>query len=230
MARKKPSIIGAIRARQREGRERRRHVDKFPTKLPGAERVLELVESGELRWYALLIVPQKEAAAQEMLARKGITSYCPMDFKWRKANKFAVDQTLFSFPLMPGWLFIGMPHEAQPWHDVVSLAMVRAVVAHDGWPVQIPQSAMLRMVTRFRNGVVRADEVEDLRPKRRLQAGDTVKMLEGPMRSFTAKVVEMNGGVARVMFSLFGMSKPVDVSSEAVEYVAPEPKELEPAA
>jgi len=54
MARKKPSITGSIRARQREGRERRRHVDKFPTKLPGAGRILDLVQSGELRWYALL--------------------------------------------------------------------------------------------------------------------------------------------------------------------------------
>lgn len=230
MVRKKPSITGAIRARQREGRGRRRHVDKFPTKLPGSARILEVVEAEDLRWYALLIVPQKEAVAQEMLARKGIMTYCPMGFKWRKANKFAIDQDLFSHPLMPGWVFAGMPHECPPWHEVVSLALVRAVVGHNGCPIEIPKEAMLRMVGQYRNGVVRADEVEDLRPKRKLRAGDTVKMLEGPMRSFTAKVVEMNGGVARVMFALFGMSKPVEVPVEAVEYVPPNPRELEPAA
>lgn len=230
MARKQPSIIGAIRARQREGRERRRHVDKFPTKLPGAARILEIVEAEELRWYALLIVPQKEAAAQEMLARKGITTYCPMGFKWRKANKFSADQDLYSHPLMPGWVFAGMPRDCPPWHDVVSLALVRAVVGFDGYPIEIPKAAMSTMVGKYRNGVVRADEVDDLRPKRKLRAGDTVKMLEGPMRSFTAKVVEMNGSVARVMFSLFGMSKPVEVAAEAVEYVEPAPQEFEPAA
>lgn len=220
MARKKPSITGSIRARQREGRERRRHVDKFPTKLPGAGRILDLVQSGELRWYALLIVPQKEAAAQEMLARKGITSYCPMDFKWRKANKFAVDQDLFSYPLMPGWVFVGMPHYDQPWHDVVSLQLVRSVVCHFARPVEIPQAAMASMVAKFRNGVVRADEAEDMRAKKTIKPGDTVKMMEGPMRSFTAKVVEIDGSVARVMFSLFGVSKPVEVSTEALQPAA----------
>lgn len=220
MARKRDDILERIRSRQQRSRESRQRIVRYPTELPRAERVLELIDDASIKWYALLIVPQRESAAQEILARKGIISYCPMDFRWRKRNKFAVDKELFSFPMMPGWVFVGMTKGKEPWHAVFTLRLVRAVIGHDGRPLAIPSDAMTSMVAKFRNGVVRPEEEKFMRTNKEFKVDDMVRITQGPLRSFEAKVVEIDGAVAKVMFSMFGVSKPVEVSTETLEPAA----------
>jgi len=220
MAPKRDDILQRIRARQKASREKRRQIVRYPTELPKAERILDLIDDPEINWYAILVSPQKEAAVQEILARKGILTYCPMDFRWRKRNKFAIDKDLLSFPMMPGWVFIGMNADAEPWYHVYRLSLVRSVVGYEGCPFAIPTKAMTDMVRKFRNGVVRPEEERFMRSNKEFKAGDIVRITGGPLRSFEARVIEIEGPVARVMFELFGISKPVPVSTELLEPAA----------
>lgn len=221
MARKRNEIIQRIRARQQAAREKRHRVVRYPTGLASVERILPLVgkDSG-INWYALLVASQKEFAAQEVLARKGFITYCPTERRWRKVSRFVQDKEAKSYPLVPGYVFVGLPAGNEPWHQVLGMNMVRGCVGHDGRPFPMPFKSMESMVRRFRNGFQRPDEERFMRTYREFKRGDLVRLAAGPFAGIEAKVIEIDGPMSRILMEILGVQRPVLVETEALEPAA----------
>jgi len=207
-----------VRKAQRERREKRRRVVRYPTKLATIEHILQVV--GDLDWYAVLVSPQKEFAFQEIMARTGIITYCPTDVRWRRVSRYVKEKERISFPLVPGYVFVGIAPSGGPWHQIFRTNLVRGVIGLDGEPFPIPRKAMERMVRRYRNGFVRPDEEKFMRTYKEFKVGDTVRVMDGPLRSFEVPVVEISGPNAKVMFELFGAKHVIEIHAEMLEPAA----------
>ncbi|MFG1461761.1 transcription termination/antitermination NusG family protein [Xanthobacter sp. DSM 24535] len=207
-----------VKAAQRERREKRRRVLRFPTEQPTARRLLELVEG--LEWYALRVAPQKEFAVQEILLRKGVTTYCPSDRRWRKVSRYVREKELQSFPLVPGYVFAGFPPGAGRWFELFAIPIVLGCVGIDGVPARIRATAMERMIKVYRNGLSRPDGEKFMRTHAEFKTGDRVRIAEGPFTDHVVPVIEIHGKMARILMDLFGVMREMDIPSEILEPAA----------
>lgn len=162
-------------------------------------RVGTLVES--LDWYALTVPPQKEFAAQEIMKRRGFTTFCPFESLWRRKSKYTSEKELRHFPLMPRYLFVGFDDQPS-WFEVFRIPLIVSVVGLEGEPAQIGN--MPRFVSNFRNGLRRPDAERHMKTHREYKIGDTVLVVEGPLADRLVKVEDIANGHAFFKMEMFG--------------------------
>ena len=219
MARRKPhEIEQRVLAAQRERREKRHHVKKFPTEQLSAGRLLELV--GDLHWYAIRVAPQKEFAAQEILSRKGIATYCPSDRRWRKVSRYVREKELRDYPLVPGYVFVGFVPDVPLWFDLFSIPIILGCVGINGEPRQIGSKPMTKMLRKFRNGLTRPDEEKFMETYKEFKTGQKVRVVKGPFEGVEVPVVDIVGRHARVLIELFGIQKEIEIPANILEPAA----------
>jgi hypothetical protein len=84
-------------------------------------RVGQLAEN--LNWYGLTGPPQKEFAAQEIMTRRGYTTFCPFESLWRKKSRYTNEKDLRHFPLMPRYLFVGLG-SSPSWYYIFRVPLI----------------------------------------------------------------------------------------------------------
>lgn len=206
-------VVNAQRAR----REARHHIVRYPTAQPPVTRLLESVNA--LQWYALRVSPQKEFAAQEILTRKGITTYCPSDRRWRKVSRYVRAKELRDFPLVPGYIFAGFRPGTQLWFDLFSINIIIGCVGINGEPRRIPGEAMSRMIRIYRNGLTRPDEEHPM-PAHEFSVGQSVRVVNGPFEGMQVPVVSVSGANARVLMDMFNSTFEVEMPAYILEPAA----------
>jgi len=155
----------------------------------------------ELTWYALCVPPQKEFAAQEILTRRGIASFCPFESVWRQKSRYTREKELRHYPVMPRYVFAGF--EAEPsWFHIFSIPLIRAVVGFNNEPAKIHD--MGKFIGRFRNGLKRAEQEKFMRTHREYQAGDLVTIVEGALSGRSVVVENIARGHAFFRMEMFG--------------------------
>lgn len=165
-------------------------------------RVAPLVQS--LDWYALTVPPQKEFAAQEIMKRRGFTSFCPFESLWRKRSRYTKEKELRHFPLMPRYLFIGFASEPT-WYEIFQIPLIVSVVGLEGKPAKL--SNMARFVSNFRNGLRRPDAERHMQTHREYTIGETVLVLDGPLAERMVKVEDISAGHAFFKLEMFGTER-----------------------
>ncbi|GHE70097.1 hypothetical protein GCM10019059_32390 [Camelimonas fluminis] len=193
---------------QQARRNARHHVVRYPTAQPTANRLLESVKG--LQWYALRVAPQKEFAAQEILSRKGVTTYCPSDRRWRRPNRYVRAKELRDFPLVPGYVFAGFPPGTPLWFDLFSINIIVGCVGINGEPRQVRGDAMERMISKFRNGLTRPDAEQFMQTHAEFEVGQTVVISTGPFDGMEVPVVGIVGPNAKVLIQLFNSTMEVE--------------------
>lgn len=162
-------------------------------------RVGTIVEG--LDWYALTVPPQKEFAAQEIMKRRGFTTFCPFESLWRRKSKYTNEKELRHFPLMPRYLFVGFDDHPS-WFDVFQIPLIVSVVGLEGVPAKLGN--MQRFVSNFRNGLRRPDAERHMKTHREYKVGDTVLVVEGPLADRLVKVEDISHGHAFFKMEMFG--------------------------
>lgn len=207
----KPEIY---RARPRE----RGVIVRCPTKPVRAELLLEY--AADLDWYVIRVAPQKEFVVQEVLARKGVVTYCPSDSRWRRKTRFQKTKELIPYPLMPSYVFAGFIPGVPAWFDLFTIGPVLGCVGVHGEPKRVQSEGMKKLIGSYRNGLVRPDEEQFMKTWREYKEGDKVRISSGPFEGIVVPVVEVKGPNAKILLQLFG-----------VDHVTPiETWKLEPAA
>lgn len=165
-------------------------------------RVGSLVD--KLDWYALTVPPQKEFAAQEIMRRRGFTTFCPFESLWRRKSRFTKEKELRHYPLMPRYLFVGF--DGMPsWYDVFRVPLIVSVVGLEGKPAKLAN--MYRFISNFRNGLRRPDAERHMQTHREYKIGDTALVVEGPLAERLVKVEEITGGHAFFKLEMFGTER-----------------------
>lgn len=175
-------------------------------------RLPDLVEN--LDWYALLVPPQKEFAAQDVLKRLGIVSFCPFESLWRHKNKYSKEKELRHFPIMPRYVFAGFS-DAPPWYSLFQLPIIASVVGLSGNPATI--HGMPDLIRRFRNGLKRPDHEKHMRTHREYAAGDLAVIVDSAMSGRVVHVTSIENGHAFFTLEMFGAQMTLSLPTEKLE-------------
>jgi transcriptional antiterminator NusG len=115
----------------------------------------------------------------------------------------------------PGYILIEMRMEEQSWQLVRSTPRVsRFVGISSDCPTPINKQEAEKILLSIKNGASSLP-----RPSKTFQAGQVVRVLEGPFTDFTGVVEDVNYDKARlhIAVSIFGRATPVELEFSQVE-------------
>jgi transcription antitermination factor NusG len=182
------------------------------------KRVAQSLErAADLCWFALVVPPQKEFLAQEMLHDRGLATFVPAERKWRRRNKYAKVKELIAYALAPRYVFVGFKPGESLWFELFNLHYVSGIVGLHGKPKEIPRDAMISLIERYSNGLNAPDVQRYMRTRREFTVGQTVEVTAGPFEGRKVKVQEISRARARVIVELFSYPQEVEVPVDILE-------------
>ena len=114
--------------------------------------------------------------------------------------------------LYPGYVFVKMVYSDDTWHVIRNIRGVSGFVGASGNdPLPLTDEEVYQMGVEKREIVVN------------YAVGDTVRILDGPLSSFTGVVenIEVDKNQVSVVVSMFGRETPVEFELDQVEVVTP---------
>jgi len=172
-----------------------------------------MTKAGIERWYAVCCKPRQEAVAEENLLRQGFQVYLPrIRIRQRRRGQW-IDAVEVLFPR---YIFIRVDTLKRSTATVRSTRGAVGLVRFGGQPAVVPDAVMdaLREREDAASGMH-----EDKRPL--FNAGDMVKLVEGPLAGMEAIFTEQDGDKrVIVLLELLGKANKVTVSRDWVERAA----------
>jgi transcriptional antiterminator NusG len=173
-------------------------------------------------WFLVYTEPARERHVARWLEWAGIRAYVPAHPpEWTTRRGVRRERQLVAFPR---YLFVEITGDAQ-FSAIKGAAGVAGFVPENA-PYPIPAEIVHRLIERQRAGFV-------MLPKERpLEAGEQVRVKEGPFASFNGLVEELHSRVvpvgedgkqtakvslAKVLVDLFGRATPVELRVDQVE-------------
>lgn len=107
----------------------------------------------------------------------------------------------------PGYILIRMKLDDETWHIVNNTAKVSGFLGGREKPTPIPDGEADQIIKRMEAGKHKPQ------PKYFFEAGDEIRIMDGPFKNFNGTVDEVNPekGKIRVLVSIFGRSTPVEL-------------------
>ena len=129
-------------------------------------------------WYLIQFKPNSHHLAERNLHRQGFETFLPMQkITRRKASRFVSDLK----PLFPGYMFVSVNSDLEPWRAINSTIGVSKLVNFEGKPKPLH----LQLIPGL---MLRCDASGTLLPPKSLSEGDNVEMLTGPFANFFATI------------------------------------------
>ena len=113
--------------------------------------------------------------------------------------------------LYPGYVFVKMVYSDDTWHVIRNVRGVSGFVGTSGNdPIPLTEDEVYDMGVEKREIVVS------------YEVGDTVRILDGPLSSFTGTVesIEIEKNAVSVIVSMFGRETPVEFELDQVEVIS----------
>ncbi len=113
--------------------------------------------------------------------------------------------------LYPGYVFVKMVYSDDTWHVIRNVRGVAGFVGTSGSdPIPLTEEEVYQMGVEKREIVVN------------YTVGDTVRILDGPLSSFTGVVenIEVDQNSVSVIVSMFGRETPVEFELDQVEVIS----------
>lgn len=128
----------------------------------------------------------------------------------RKGQKVSAERKFF-----PGYVLVKMQMNDDSWHLVKSIPKVTGFLGGRGIPQPISDAEVQRIFKQIEEGV------QDPKHAMTFEAGESVKIIDGPFESFVGVVEEVDNEKSRlkVAVTIFGRSTPVDLEFSQVEAV-----------
>jgi transcription antitermination factor NusG len=133
-------------------------------------------------WYAIRTLPHHERTASLMLANKGVTQFYPV---YRARARWSDRMKTLDRALFPGYLFA---HFAYPQRlHILNTPSVLAIVSYGRHETPIPDSDIEAVRRMIASGL-------PLLPIPRLEPGQPVRILEGPLAGLLGTLVRAKSG------------------------------------
>jgi transcriptional antiterminator NusG len=113
----------------------------------------------------------------------------------------------------PGYMLVNMALNDETWHVVKSTPKVTGFVGDARNPSPISENEVRDITQQMAEGAARP------KPKVQFEAGESVKVIDGPFQDFNGVVedVKADKGKLRVLISIFGRATPVELDFVQVE-------------
>jgi transcription termination/antitermination protein NusG len=107
----------------------------------------------------------------------------------------------------PGYILLNMELNEATWHTVRGTPKVSGFVGNDLNPESLSDDDAMKIIGRIKDGALKP------KPKVSFEAGDQVRVIDGPFSNFQGIVDEVfpDKGRVRVMVSIFGRETPVEL-------------------
>lgn len=171
-------------------------------------------------WYTVKVQPEREEKIRNLLLEqiktKGLGEQIreiliPKESvqEIRAGKKRIVEQKTY-----PGYLFVEMDFTDEAWYVITETTGISGFVsANPREPVPLPDEEINRILKSM------DDQKEKPKPKIEFEAGQKVRIKEGPFENFEGNVEEVHPekGVVKVNVHIFGRSTPVELEFYQVE-------------
>lgn len=113
----------------------------------------------------------------------------------------------------PGYILVEMELNDETWHIVRATPKVTGFVGGATQPAPISEEEVREITDQMAEGAIRP------KPKVLFEAGESVKVIDGPFQDFNGVVEEVkpDKGKLRVLISIFGRATPVELDFVQVE-------------
>jgi len=165
----------------------------------------------EKKWYAVYTKPNWEKKISELLNKKKLENYCPLNKvvrKWSDRRKIVME------PLFKSYVFVRVAAE-----DIVNVKSTYGVLNTVNWlnKPAIIRDYEIEVIKRF------LGEFENVRlEKIDLNVDDTVRSINGPLIYNEGKIVEIKNAFVKVKLSSLGYNLVVEMNKCNIEKVYPE--------
>lgn len=107
----------------------------------------------------------------------------------------------------PGYILLNVDLNDETWHTVRGTPKVTGFVGNDLHPEPLSDEDAMKIIGRIKDGALKP------KPKVSFEAGDSVRVIDGPFSNFQGVVDEVfpDKGRVRVMVSIFGRETPVEL-------------------
>lgn len=175
----------------------------------------DLYTPGDPRWHALIAIPQKEQAAEAMLARHGVYSFHPVTTRTtRVRGKRRTVQSRY----LPGYVFARFPGPVI-WHRLMASPLVADAVRHSsGWPAVLAPQDLERL---HAMRAIDEAEAERQRQAKIIRRGDRVRILSGAFEGEEVEVLALDNGAVHVRMCILNTELPVQIVFSGVEKIQP---------
>jgi len=161
-----------------------------------------------LRWYAVYTRPRWEKKVAELLTRKKIENYCPLNkvlHQWSDRKKIVLE------PLFTSYVFVLISSEEQ-----LAVRQTEGVINFVYWLKRpaIIRDGEIEIIKKFLNEHmnVRLEKIE-------VNTNDIVKIISGPLMSREGKVIEIMNRTVKVLLPSLGYSLIAQVDKVNIEKV-----------
>jgi len=115
--------------------------------------------------------------------------------------------------IFPGYLLVQMELNEETWHIVKETPKITGFAGDSTKPVPLSEKEVEEIVSQMKDGASKA------KPKISFNAGDSVRVIDGPFVNFigTIEEVKPDKRKLKVLVSIFGRSTPVELDFIQVE-------------
>ena len=129
-------------------------------------------------WYLIQFKRNSYKLAERNLNNQGFKTFLPVqDITSRGKSKFLTAIR----PLFPGYMFVKIELDTEPWHKINSTPGVSRLICQEGLPKRVPQDIVSGLMAR-------CDDLGKLLAPTPLERGDPVAVLTGALTKFVATV------------------------------------------
>lgn len=172
--------------------------------------------NNELKWYAVYTRPRWEKKVADLLERKGVEHYCPLNKvqrQWSDRKKLVLE------PLFTSYVFIRVSEA-----DHLRVKQTDGVINLVYWlgkPAVI-KDAEIAAIRRFLN------DYHNVQLERAtVNVSDTVRIVQGPLLSMEGSVVEVMTHTVKVLLPSLGFTMTAQVQRSHIEKIfAPQENEV----
>ncbi len=178
----------------------------------------ELTDSNHFKWYTIKTKTNCEFKAREAIKRLAKDHHLEAQLKdilipekevieVIKGKKVTKPRKLY-----PGYVFIQMHLTDHLWHLIKSASNVVNFVGKQGAPTEVPIQQIETITHQIK------EDAAHPQAKISFTAGEHVKVIDGPFKSFNGVVEEVNQekGRVKVSVSIFGRPTPVELDFSQV--------------
>ena len=164
-----------------------------------------------VEWFVLYCQPKAEAQVAKALARHGIDAYIPASrIERRIRRRFDPRPRVVTTtrPAFPRYVFAGVPPSS--WFDAKRIPGAIAVVGFDGVPLRVPDRTIADILVAQDMGLFDVGPNETMTV--RLEIGQTVRIVSGPLEGYMAEVEAIPKKRGPVLVAVNGISvhTPID--------------------
>ncbi len=128
-------------------------------------------------WYLIQFKNNFHKVAQQNLKRQAFKTFLPLqNFTSKNGTKFLTRVK----PLFPGYMFVSIELDQEPWHKINNTRGVSKIICQNGIPKRIPSEIIIGLMSR-------CDSFGKLLPPS-LKKGETVTLTSGALANFVASV------------------------------------------